>query len=259
MSQKINIVLVEDEAHNLRLLQGMIKKLRPGWQVAATFESVAETIKWLKTNPQPDLLFLDIQLADGLCFSIFEQIEVKSLVIFTTAYDQYAIRAFKVNSIDYLLKPFKESELEAAILKFEHFSAMAPKAPDNEIYAELLEAIKKGEKHYRKRFLVSKGTGFVKIETGHIAYFYNENRITTAFSFGRQTYMLDFSLESLEEQLDPALFFRANRQLIVNIEAIEKIENYFGGKLKLRLNPHFEGDLMVSRLKAVAFRRWMGQ
>ncbi|MBW6477826.1 MAG: LytTR family DNA-binding domain-containing protein [Bacteroidales bacterium] len=259
MSKEVKIILVEDEEHNLRLLQGMIGKLRPGWQVAGTFESVKNTVEWLRNNSHPDLIFLDIQLADGLCFSIFDQVDVQSMVIFTTAYDNYAIRAFKVNSIDYLLKPFKESELETAIRKFESFTNLAGSTLSRLDYLELLDAIRRGGKKYRKRFLISKGDGFVRLDVDDIAYFYNENRITTAFTFGRQTHMVDFSLDGLEEQLDPENFHRANRQLIVNIKAVDKIENYFGGKLKLRLNPPLDGDLTVSRLKAMSFRQWLGQ
>jgi DNA-binding LytR/AlgR family response regulator len=259
MTKAINIVLVEDEEHNLRLLQGMVKKLRPEWQVAANFESVKHTVTWLQNNPHPDLLFMDIQLADGLCFSVFDQVDVKSMVIFTTAYDNYAIRAFKVNSIDYLLKPFKETELENAIRKFENFTNLAGSAISKQDYHELLEAIRMGEKKYRKRFLISKGDGYIRLEVDDVAYFYNENRITTAITFCKTSHVVDFTLDALDEQLDPDIFYRANRQLIVNIKAVERIENYFGGKLKLRLNPPLEGDLTVSRLKAMSFRQWMGQ
>ena len=261
MISNVNIVLVEDEAHNLRLLEETIKKLRPSWNISATFESVKRTVEWLNDNPHPDLLFLDIQLADGLCFSIFEQVDVSSMVIFTTAYDRYAIRAFKVNSIDYLLKPFKDSELEAAIMKYERFSKIAGSTSTlkRSDFKELLEAIRKGKKNYRKRFLISKASGYISLVTDDVAYFYTENRITTAVTFDGKIHIVDFALDTLEEQLDPDFFYRANRQLIVNIKAVKRIDNYFGGKLKLQLMPHFEGDLIVSRLKAMSFRQWLGQ
>ncbi len=259
MNRKVKIVLIEDETYNLRLLEGMINKLRPDWQVVNRFESVKTSVDWLRENPHPDLFFMDIQLADGLCFSIFNQVEVKSMVIFTTAYDNYAIQAFKVNSIDYLLKPFKEKDLEAAIEKFENFKKLAGEKNINQDYSEILEAIRRGEKKYRKRFLVSKGVAFYKLPVEDIAYFFSENRITTAVSFNRQNHVIDFSLETLEEQLDPETFFRVNRQMVVNIQSIEKIENYFGGKLKVRLNPMFENEIVVSRLKAVDFKDWVGQ
>jgi DNA-binding LytR/AlgR family response regulator len=259
MNWKVKIVLIEDEPYNLRLLEEMIKKLRPGWEVVNTFESVKSSVDWLQQNPHPDLFFMDIQLADGLCFSIFDQVELKSMVIFTTAYDNYAIRAFKVNSIDYLLKPFKEKDLEAAIGKFENFRQLSGEVAVNQDYSEILEAIRHGEKKFRKRFLVSKGAAFYKLQVEDIAYFFSENRITTAVTFNGQNHVVDFSLEALEEQLNSETFFRANRQMMVNIQSIEKIENYFGGKLKVRLNPTFAGEVVVSRLKAMDFKDWMGQ
>src|SRR6056297_31520 len=179
MNRNVKIVLIEDEPYNLRLLEEMIKKLRPGWEVLKTFESVNSSVDWLRKNPHPDLFFMDIQLADGLCFSIFDQVEIRSMVIFTTAYDNYAIRAFKVNSIDYLLKPFKEKDLEAAIKKFENFQKLAREGGLQQGYSEILEAIRSGEKKYRKRFLVSKGAIFYKLPVKDIAWFYSENRITT--------------------------------------------------------------------------------
>lgn len=259
MNSNAKIILIEDEPYNLRLLQGMIKKLRPDWEVVETFESVKNSVEWLRNNPHPDLFFMDIQLADGLCFSIFDQVEVKGMVIFTTAFDNYAIRAFKVNSIDYLLKPFKEKDLEAAIEKFESFKNRSTETESSQDYSEILDAIRKGEKKHRKRFLISKGAAYYMLPVEEIAYFFSENRITTAVTFGSQNHVVDFPLETLEEQLDPELFFRANRQLIVNIQSIEKIENYFSGKLKVRLNPPFEGEPIISRLKASDFKEWAGR
>ena len=254
----MKIVIIEDELYNLRLLEGMIKKIRPGWEVAATFESVKGSVKWLKENQHPNLFFMDIQLADGLCFSIFEEVQISSMVIFTTAYDNYAIQAFKVNSIDYLLKPFREKDLETAIEKYERFHKMSIPA-DNLNYQDILEAIRFGKKKYRNRFLVSHGSAWHKLNVTDIAGFYSENRLTTAVAFNNQKHIVDFSLESLEEELNPEMFFRANRQVIVNVEAIEKIENWFNGKLKIRTNPPFPGEIVISRLKARDFRRWAGE
>lgn len=258
MNKPVNILLIEDEDYNLRLLEDMIRKLRPGWKVSGKFESVKRSVDWLKQHPQPDLIFMDIQLADGLCFAIFEQVEVSSMVIFTTAYDNYAIQAFKVNSIDYLLKPFREKELEDAILKFENFTGLTADLHHIPDYQEILDAIRKGQKKFRRRFLVSKVDAYIRLEVSDIAYFHNENRITTAVTFNKYTHILDFSLDALEEQLDPDEFYRANRQLLLNAKAVDRVENHFGGRLKLRLNPPFSGDLMVSRLKAINFRQWMG-
>lgn len=259
MNRKVNILLIEDEDYNLRLLEGMIRKLRPMWHVVGTLESVKRSVEWLLQNPQPDLIFMDIQLADGLCFKIFEETEVRSMVIFTTAYDNYAIRAFKVNSIDYLLKPFREKELEQAIIKYENISGLSVPSGGVTDYSEILDAIRTGEKKFRSRFLISKGDAYIRLDVDEIAYFHNENRITTAVTFGNSMHIVDFPLDALEEQLNPEVFYRANRQLIVHVKAVERIENHFGGKLKLRLKPPFSGDLMVSRLKSVSFRQWMGQ
>ncbi len=253
------IILIEDEDYNLRLLEGMLLKLRPDWNYAASFDSIAGVVEWFENQPQPDLIFMDIQLTDGLCFEIFEKVKVDSFVIFTTAFDNYAVQAFKVNSIDYLLKPFKERELEQALEKFENLSGIARAERLIPNYADIMQAIRQGEKKYRKRFLVSKGDAYITLETANIAYFHNENRITTATTFNGQTHIVDFTLDALEDQLDAEQFYRANRQLIVSQKAVERIENFFGGKLKLRLKPAFEGDLMISRLKATDFKRWMGQ
>ena len=258
MNEIVTIIIIEDELHNLRLLEGMIKNIRPAWEIVQTFESVKESVNWLRNNPHPELFFMDIQLADGLCFSIFDEVDITSMVIFTTAYDNYAIQAFKVNSIDYLLKPFREKDLETAIKKFEHYRNIE-QSQSKQDYSDILEAIRYGKKKYRKRFLVSRGEAWFKLEVEDVAYFYSENKITTAVTFHNQNHVVDFSLENLEEELDPEMFFRANRQVIVNIEAIEKIENYFGGKLKVRLNPSFNDDLIISRLKAISFRKWVGE
>ena len=258
MNEVVRIIIIEDELHNLRLLEGMIKNIRPEWEIVQTFESVKESVKWLRNNPHPELFFMDIQLADGLCFSIFDEVEIQSMVIFTTAYDNYAIQAFKVNSIDYLLKPFREKDLEASIEKFEHYRKLNEPGKSQD-YSDILEAIRYGKKKYRKRFLVSRGDAWFKLAVGDVAFFYSENKVTTAVTFHNQNHVIDFTLESLEEELDPEIFFRANRQVIVNIEAIEKIENYFGGKLKVRLNPPFPDDLIISRLKAMDFRKWVGE
>ena len=255
----MKIIIIEDELYNLRLLKGMIHNLRPEWELVKTFDSVKSTVAWLRENEHPDLFFMDIQLADGLCFSIFDQVEVKSMVVFTTAYDDYAIRAFRVNSIDYLLKPFKEKDLERAIRKFESYRNLSTGIPPANDYSDILEAIRDGKKRYRKRFLVARGPAFFKLQVEEIAYFFSENRITTAVTFKNQNHVIDLPLESLEEELDPDVFFRANRQTIINIEAIRKIENYFGGKLKVLLIPPFQFEVAVSRLKAMAFKQWVGR
>ncbi len=253
----MKVLIIEDELHNSRLLQGMLKKVRADWEVLEVLESVKQSVAWLKDNPTPDLIFMDIQLTDATCFSIFDQVKVESMIIFTTAYDEYAIQAFKVNSIDYLLKPIKSDQLTLAIEKFEYVYDQITQSSGTVDYTELLEAIRSGEKKYRKRFLVTGATAFFKIEAADVAYFYTENRGTFAVSFEGKEHVLDLTLEKLEEQLDPEQFFRANRSHIINSDSIRKFENYFGGKLIVRMVAPFQDPVTISRLKAPAFKEWL--
>jgi len=254
----MRVIIVEDEMHNYRLLKGMVQKLRPDWKILEGLESVKSTVEWLNNNPAPDLIFMDIQLTDGISFSIFDEVHVKSMVIFTTAYDEYALRAFQVNSIDYLLKPVKQEKLEQAIEKYENL--LERQNDSSEIkpdYKEILQAITQGEKKYRKRFLISGATSFFKLDVEDVAWFHTENRVTTAVTFQGKNHAVELTIEKLEEQLDPELFFRTNRSTIVHINAIRKFENHFGGKLILRLIHPFEEPIMISRLKATEFKEWV--
>ena len=256
----MKMIIVEDELHNYRLLRGMVEKLRPDWEILEWFESVRTTVAWLESNPAPDLIFMDIQLSDGISFSIFDQVEVESMVIFTTAYDEYALRAFQVNSIDYLLKPMKMDKLEHAIEKFENVFHHPASSESKQInYQELLKAINHGEKKYRTRFLISGATSYFKLDVKEIAWFSTENRVTTAFTFEGKSHIVDLTIEKLEEQLDPDTFFRTNRSTIVHINGIRKFENHFGGKLMLRLVHPFEEPITISRLKATEFKEWVGK
>lgn len=253
----MKLVIIEDETHNQRLLRGMIEQIRPEWTITGVYESVSESVEQLKLE-EPDLILMDIQLSDGICFSIFEQLQLESAVIFTTAYDQYAIRAFKVNSIDYLLKPIKEEELADALQKFEARmkKEAAQTIPD---YNKLLAAIKEGKKEYRQRFMISTGKHYYKIDTLEVAYFFSENKITTAVTFDNKFHIVDFTLESLEEQLHPDSFFRTDRKHLININSIARFEDFFGGKLVVKLKAPFGQKITVSRLKASAFKLWMGK
>lgn len=256
----MKVIIVEDELHNYRLLRGMIEKLRPEWQIVECLESVKNSVAWLESNPAPDLIFMDIQLTDGISFSIFDRIKVESMVIFTTAYDEYALRAFQVNSIDYLLKPIKEEKLSAAIEKFETLFQQSKVSDGNSPnYTELLQVIKNGEKKYRTRFLISGSTSYFKIGVEELAWFSTENRVTTAYTFQGKSHVIDLTIEKLEEQLDPEQFFRTSRSTIIHINAIQKFENHFGGKLILRLIQPFKETITISRLKAAEFKAWVGK
>ena len=256
----MRVIIVEDEMHNYRLLRGMIEKLRPEWNIVQWFESVSGTVSWLKKNPAPDLIFMDIQLTDGISFSIFDQVKVESIVIFTTAYDEYAVRAFEVSCVDYLLKPLKMTKLENSLERFEYAHQLIHPKQEHPEYTDLLNAIKQqGEKKYRKRFLIAGATAYTKLDVEDIAWFYTENRVTTAVTYQGKKHIVDLTIEKLEEELDPEFFFRTNRSTIVHIDAIHKFENHFGGKLILRLKPPFNDTIIISRLKASDFKEWVGK
>ncbi len=249
-------LIIEDEQPNARMLAEMLQKLRPGWEVTAILETVKQSVAWLQTHAHPDIILMDIQLSDGICFSIFEQVEVKSSIIFTTAFDNYAIQAFKVNSIDYLLKPIKASELEQALEKLEQLRYPKGQLVD---YSEILQAIRSGKKEYRKRFLIASGNKYYKINTSDIACFISENKVTTAITFTGERHVVDFSLDKLEEELDPDLYFRADRKTIIHIDLVSRFEDYFGSKLIVKLKNPVNDKITVSRLKASAFKVWVGK
>lgn len=252
----MNVLIIEDESLTSKMLEVMISKLRPDWKVLATLESVKSSVEWLSNNPSPDLIFLDIRLSDGTSFAIFDEMELTCAVIFTTAFDKYAIKAFDVNSIDYLLKPVRESKLLKSIVKFETIVAqsIAPSKPD---YSEIIAAIKDEEKKYRTRFLIARVNDYLKIEVTDIAYFYSEERVVYAVTFDGKEHILSLTIENLEEQLNPENYFRANRSTIVNNDAIRKFENYFGGKLSVSLQHPLTKKIAISRLKASAFKVWL--
>lgn len=262
-NRDIKLLIIEDEAYNSRLLQEMVGKLRPAWEVLAILESVTESVGWLKCHKSPDLILLDIQLSDGICFSIFNQVSLapSTKIIFTTAYDEYAIRAFKVNSIDYLLKPIEETDLEAAFRKFEQQQQLENDdfRQNPEYYTKLIDSILQGKKEYRKRFLIAGHNSFQKLETREIAYIYSDNKITFAVDFQKKEHVLDYNLEQLESELHPGQFFRANRKIIVNVDSVKKAITDTGGKLLVQLNPAPDFEIVVSRLKATDFKIWLGK
>lgn len=252
----MKVLIIEDEQPNARMLAEMVKTLRSGWEISAILETVKQSVAWLQSNPHPDLILMDIQLSDGICFSIFDQVEVNSSIIFTTAFDNYAIQAFKVNSIDYLLKPIKESELEKALIKLVQFTQPKHHPVD---YTEIIQAIRSEKKEYRKRFLISAGSNYLKINTSDIACFISENKVTTAITFTGEHHVVDFSLDKLEEELDPVNYFRADRKTIIHIDLVSRFEDYFGSKLIVKLKSPVNDKISVSRLKALAFKVWVGK
>ncbi|WP_044117947.1 LytR/AlgR family response regulator transcription factor [Alkaliflexus imshenetskii] len=258
MHKKISVLIAEDEIPTQRLLRGMIENLRPEWEIVACTSGVEETTEWLNNHEHPSLMFLDIQLSDGLSFEIFDHTEVNSIVIFTTAYDEYAIQAFKVNTIDYLLKPVRPENLEKAILKFEKLndSLHATDAADIRMLAASLID---GKTTYRSRLLVPMVDGYAKLNITDVAWFHSSQKVTTAVTHDGTNHVVDLTLEKLEEELNPETFFRANRQYIVNIEVINRIENWFNGKLIVKTKPETPDKVIVSRERARHFKEWINR
>lgn len=252
---KINkILIVEDERPNADRLKRLLLKLRPHIEILSVENSITSTVNWLENNVVPDVIMMDVRLADGLSFEIFNKHEVKSAVIFTTAYDEYAVQAFKYNSVDYLLKPIEEEELDAALKRYETFMEAVPVV--GSAIEGLLNYIQ--PKDYRKRFLIAHRDGYKTVLAEDILYFYTELGISKAMlNTTGVVENIPQTLEELEKQLDPKFFFRANRQFIIHIDSVKQIFNHFNGKLKLELRKQPEMEVIVSREKASIFKSWM--
>lgn len=251
----MNIIIIEDEKPAARLLQRKIEKL--GFSTNQMLHSVEEAIEWFLKNTHPDLIFLDIQLSDGLSFEIFEKIDIKSAVIFTTAYDEYALRAFKLNSIDYLLKPIDEDDLETAITKFKI------QQPKQEIQQFDFEQIKRmlvnpSEKTYKTRFTVKIGQHLKVITTDEIECFFSENKGTYIHTIDNRDYLIDAILEVVEAELNPKDFFRVSRKFMVPLKAIREIQVHSNSRLKVILPSYKADEVIVSREKVQEFKTWLG-
>jgi DNA-binding LytR/AlgR family response regulator len=246
-------VIIEDELFAARRLENMIKEIDSSMEIVAKLESVNESVEWFRSNEQPDLIFLDIQLEDDLSFAIFEQVEVQSKIIFTTAFDEYAIKAFKHNSIDYLLKPIDKDELERAIQKYRSWNKEKPQIVD----ASLLRDLLRPQPEYRERFLVTVADKLKYINVQDIAYFFSLSGITFVVMQSGNQYSIDFSLDSLREILNPKEFFRINRQYLVGLKSIDKISVFPKSRLKVNLIPHSDNDIFVSIDKTADFKDWL--
>ena len=256
----MRVLIIEDEIPAQRLLVDLLNSMELDIEIVGCLGSVRESVNWFKQNPHPEIVLLDIQLSDGVSFDIMKEVNIESLIIFVTAYDEYAIRAFKVNSLDYLLKPVEAQELEEAFQKYDNYSKKFIQAKNLDTnYDELVSAIKNSLPEYRKRFLIRSDESWFQVPVEEIAYFYSLQKITFAVTFRKKEYPVDFSLENLKEQLDPDLFFKINRQFIVNLNAIYRVHSWFQGKLVLELNPAPEEKPVVGKDKAAVFKRWMDQ
>ncbi|HPF50505.1 MAG TPA: LytTR family DNA-binding domain-containing protein [Draconibacterium sp.] len=251
----MKILIVEDEPLAAAQLAAHISALRPAAQIVSVCDTVKAAVNWVNTNEKPDLAFFDIQLGDGLSFEIFEQIDFQVPVIFTTAYDDYAIRAFKVNSIDYLLKPIDRNELEKAIQKFENLSKPISSSLSPDIISELVDSL--GRKNYKERFLVKVGAHLRVIETSEILYFYSYEKGTFVKLNDGKDYLLDQSLEIIESIVDPNIFFRINRKYIIALKSITDVITYSNSRLKLKVQKANDDDFLVAREKVKDFKNWL--
>lgn len=254
----MKIVIIEDEAYAADILKSMILELRPGTEVLEILESIEEAVEWFSMNQQPDLVFCDIHLSDGNSFEIFRQIEIKRPVIFTTAYNEYAIEAFKVNSVDYLLKPIEKEELAKAIHKYENLKQVSL-AGELQHLQTLLQKSSHGKPQTEKksRFMVKSGQSIKAISSEKVAYFLAEDGVVLLVTFEGKRFVVNYTLDQLDEILNPEIFFRANRQLIANIAAVKEVSPYFKGRLHLVLNPSLAGDQIISSSRASAFKDWL--
>lgn len=250
----MNVIIIEDEKPSARRLQRMLKILN--MEAQTMLHSVEESIQWFQENTHPDLIFLDIQLSDGLSFEIFESIEIKSAVIFTTAYDEYALQAFKLNSIDYLLKPIDEDDLAIAVKKYQERlpQKQAVTLDFNDIKKLLINPI---DREYKKRFSVKVGQHLKLINIDDIECFYSENKGTYLYTNAGRNYLLDTTLEYLENELEPQTFFRINRKFFVNINAIKDMVSYTNSRLQIKLNSYNEQEVIVARERVKDFRAWL--
>lgn len=253
----IKILVVEDEIPAQINLKKLIDKHCTNSVVVATLNSVRSTIKWLEDNPEgADVIFMDVELSDGVCFDIFDKVSVNTQVVITTAYDNYAVKAFRINSTDYLLKPITDSDFvstwERCLERMEHQNV-----PTMENLMDALAKVGGKDKEYKKRFIVKTGERIIIIPVEDIAYCYSEEKSTYAVNFAGTRRLLDYSLDMVQEVLDPKRFFRVSRSFIVSINAIENISKHLGTRLKLQLNPRTEEDVVVSRSRTSDFLVWL--
>lgn len=246
-------VIIEDEFVAAQSLQRLLLAVDDEIKILTVLQSVEESVEWFILNPIPDLIFMDIHLADGSSFSIFEKVNIDCPIIFTTAYDEYSLKAFEVNSIDYILKPINKNNLERALIKFKNLSS---KSHNMELISNFLESIKGKKKNYKSHFLIPHKDKLIPVSTEKIAFIYSEYKMAKIVTREEQTYSLDISLDELSRQLNPSSFFRANRQYILSHHSIQDIAVWFGGKLSVNLYLPTPDKIIVSRAKVSEFKEW---
>lgn len=259
----MRVLIIEDEKPAADRLKKMLEASLPEATILDVLDSVEDAVSWYKNFPHPDLSFVDIQLADGLSFEIFQQIHVTKPLIFTTAFDQYAIKAFKLNSIDYLLKPIDPAELDGALNKFRelHQAKQSPESKGQDITQLLLKfqqlTVGAAASKYKSRFLVKSGSQFHHVPVEQIAYFVSEDGATCLLAGDGSKFIIDDKMEDVEEMVSPSAFFRVNRKFLVSVAAISKIHSFSNSRLKLDLSPDSKADVIVAREKVASFKSWL--
>jgi two-component system, LytTR family, response regulator len=259
----MKVFIVEDEELAVKKLRKTLESVDSTAEVVGIADSIHSSVNWLQNNPTPDLILMDIELCDGQSFEIFDKIEVKSTVIFTTSYDEYALKAFKVNSVDYLLKPVQKEDLKAALAKLQNLKTMygaqndSPSMNVESLVKELQSKLQ--PKEFRKRFLVKHAQKLVSVDIEEIAYFYSDGRLNFFKTYDNRKFVVDYTMDELEEMLDPKRYFRVSRSFYVSINSIDQIHDYFGNRLILHLKPAVDKEAIVSREKVTDFKVWMGK
>ena len=256
----MKFLIIEDETLLAKRLANLIVSIMPEAAIAASTKSITETVQWLRENDAPDLIFMDIELADGQSFKIFEQCPTNSPIIFTTAYDEFALKAFKLNSIDYLLKPIKEEELAAALQKWKkNRMKLSEPATAGKIEALLQEFRTSTGSIYRNRFLVRQSMKLLPVDIDDIGYFASKSSLTFLVTRNKQKYFIDYTLDEIEGMLDPEKFYRVNRRFILAHAIVKALHPWFNGKLKLDIQIPTEEEIVVSRDKASSVKKWLGE
>ena len=251
----MRLLIIEDEYHAQKYLSNLVKQVIPNAQILDMLDSVEDAVEWFENNTAPDLIFMDIQLADGLSFNIFKKVEVNAPVIFTTAFDQYTLQAFKVNSVDYLLKPIDEVDLKKAIDKYDQLYGNN-QSFNRESLLKVINSFQQKE-NFRQRFLIKQGKDFIYLPVEEIAYLYSSDGMTFIMDTSKKRHLLDSTLDSIEKELNPKNFYRISRKQIIHIQAVAKIFSYFNHRLKLELKPESKVEAIVSRERVKEFKAWL--
>ena len=258
MHNTMKAIIIEDESVAAQALQSLIQEIDPDIEIVTILETIEESVEWFEEQPQPDLVFMDIHLADGSSFAIFDKVEITCPIIFTTAYDEYALKAFEVNSIDYLLKPINKSDLERALNKFQHLTAAA-KEQEKASLEGLLAQMGGAKKKYKTCFLIPERDKLIPLATSNIAYIYIDTKTVKAIAMDGHTYYLNQTLDNIMAQLDPEHFFRANRQFIISRQAVKDLSVWFGNKLAVNLSVPVPEKIIVSKARVGEFKTWFAE